>query len=128
MSIIEDDLKMQTKFGMNKEKLTKDQLSFRMDLLNEEFYETNDAFESNRPEEFVDGLIDIIVIAVGTLSLSGVDVQKAWDEVHRANMAKERGVKKGREQSGGFDLIKPEGWVGPSHKDNLGDLDEILAP
>lgn len=128
MSIIEDDLKMQTKFGMNKEKLTKDQLCFRMDLLNEEFYETNDAFESNRPEEFVDGLIDIIVIAVGTLSLSGVDVQKAWDEVHRANMAKERGVKKGREQSGGFDLIKPEGWVGPSHKDNLGDLDEILAP
>jgi hypothetical protein len=42
-------------------------------------------------------------------------------------MSKVRGIKPGREQSGGFDVIKPEGWKGPNHEDNHGKLREIFS-
>jgi hypothetical protein len=42
-------------------------------------------------------------------------------------MSKERGIKKGREQSGGFDVIKPEGWVAPNHGDNYGNLPTLFS-
>ena len=55
------------------------------------------------------------------------EIQKAWDEVHAANMAKKRGVKEGREQSGGWDLIKPKDWRGPKHEGNTGFISDIFA-
>ena len=74
-------------------------------------------------EEVVDGLIDLCVVAIGTLDALGVDPYKAWDEVHKANMAKEVGVKPTRPNPLGLpDLVKPEDWVGPSHKGNHGSL------
>lgn len=123
---IEDNVEFQTKYEFDKEPLTYEKLKFRMDLLKEEFGETSDAFKDSDAEEWVDGHIDLIVIALGNLHLAGVDIKKAWREVFRANMSKVRGVKPGREQSGGFDVIKPEGWVAPSHQDNHGKLDDIL--
>lgn len=122
-----DNVVFQKKYGFDSEPLTSDKLKFRMDLLKEEFAETMDAFRDSDAEEWVDGHIDLLVIALGNLHLAGVDINKAWAEVYRANMSKIRGVKPGREQSGGFDVIKPEGWVAPSHKDNHGKLDEIFS-
>lgn len=124
--MIEDNKKFQKKFGFDEKPLTKEQLRFRMELLREEFDETWTAFLNKDSEEIVDGHVDLLVIALGNLYLFGVDVEKAWKEVYRANMSKVRGVKPGREQSGGFDVMKPEGWVAPSHKDNHGKLDEIF--
>lgn len=124
--MIKDNEKFQKKFGFDDKPLTLDQLIFRMKLLDEEFMETTEAFHHKNAEEWVDGHIDIIVIALGNLYLAGVDVEKAWKEVFHANMSKERGVKPGREQSGGFDVMKPKGWKAPSHKDNHGVLDEIF--
>lgn len=98
-----------------------------MSLLREEFEETWTAHLNGDAEEIVDGHIDLLVIAIGNLYLAGVDVEKAWDEVFRANMSKVRGVKPGRESSGGFDVYKPEGWKAPSHKDNHGVLDELFS-
>jgi predicted HAD superfamily Cof-like phosphohydrolase len=99
-------------------------LRFRLDFLHEELGETEKAAKSGIPidaEEVVDGLIDLCVVAIGTLDALGVDAHKAWDEVHKANMTKEVGVKESRPNPLGLpDLIKPEGWVGPSHKDNHG--------
>lgn len=101
-------------------------LRFRLDFLHEELGETEKAAKSGIPgpidgEEVVDGLIDLCVVAIGTLDALGVDVYKAWDEVHKANMTKEVGVKESRPNPLGLpDLVKPEGWVGPSHKDNHG--------
>ena len=126
MSIIEDDLKMQAKYGFNKITLDKDKYNFRMDLLTEEFNELMEANATKNPEEIVDALIDLIVIAVGTLSLTKVDVQKAWSEVFKANMNKTVGIKPGREQSEGFDLTKNPSWTPPSHKNNHGDLHLIF--
>jgi predicted HAD superfamily Cof-like phosphohydrolase len=72
-------------------------------------------------EEIVDGLIDLCVVAIGTLDLFEVDAHKAWDEVLKANMSKKVGVKESRPNPLGLpDLIKPEGWVGPDHTGNTG--------
>ena len=124
---------MQTKFGtrdavekMDKEKL-RTFLKFRLDFLNEELTETKNALENADPEEIVDGLIDLCVVAIGTLDAYGVDAYDAWDEVLDANMTKEPGVKEGRPNPLGLpDLIKPEGWTAPSHEGNHGILPETL--
>lgn len=125
--MIEDNKAFQEKFGFDKVPFDEEKMLFRNDLLSEEYFEIQKAIDEKNPEEWVDGHVDIIVIALGNLQLAGVDPQKAWDQVVKANMSKERGVKPGREQSGGFDVIKPEGWVGPDHSDNHGVLDELFA-
>lgn len=125
--MINDNEAFQKKFGFDKKPLTKKQLDFRMTLLTEEYIETMNAYDRGDAEEWVDGHIDLLVIALGNLYLAGVDIEKAWKEVFRANMSKVRGVKEGRENSGGFDIFKPEGWIPPSHKDNHGKLEEIFT-
>lgn len=98
-------------------------LCFRANFIREELDELSAACEQHDAEEVVDALIDICVVAIGTLDLFGVDAQKAWDEVHRANMSKEVGIKVGRPNPLGLpDLTKPEGWVGPDHSGNHGVL------
>lgn len=125
--MINDIKEFVDKFDFNAEEMTLDKLKFRLSLLTEEYNETIHAFENNDAEELVDGLIDLIVIAIGTLELAGVDVDKAWKEVMRANLSKVRGVKPGRESSGGFDVIKPEGWTAPNHSDNHGILANLFS-
>ena len=54
-------------------------------------------------------------------------VQKAWEEVHTANMMKERGIKESRPNPLGLpDLIKPQDWVGPNHDENTGNISDAL--
>ena len=102
-------------------------LKLRMRMLNEEFAETMDAYLQGDPEELVDGLIDLVVIAIGTLDIAGVDPFAAWDLVHDANMAKEVGVKPGRPNKLGLpDLVKPLDWKAPCHELNHGKLPDIL--
>ena len=102
-------------------------LRFRLSMCKEELDETLDAIDKNDPEEIVDGLIDLCVFAIGTLDVFGVDANKAWDSIYEANMAKSPGVKEGRPNPFGLpDLIKPEGWQGPSHEDNHGDLNNCF--
>lgn len=104
----------------------KDFLAFRLDFLEEELTETVKAFAQNDPEEIVDGLIDLCVVAIGTLDAFGVDPYKAWDEVLEANMAKEVGIKESRPNPLGVpDLIKPNDWKAPSHKGNHGKFNNI---
>ena len=75
----------------------------------------------------VDALIDLCVVAIGTLDAYGVDANMAWDEVLDANLNKEVGVKESRPNPLGLpDLIKPMGWVGPDHTGNHGALTEIF--
>jgi predicted HAD superfamily Cof-like phosphohydrolase len=89
--------------------------------LQEELDEMKNASKNNDAEEIVDALIDLCVVAIGTLDAYGVNAYKAWDEVHAANMTKEVGVKASRPNPLGLpDLIKPEGWKAPSHQGNHG--------
>lgn len=96
-------------------------LVFRKKFLDEEMRELGDAIAAGDPEETVDALVDLVVVAIGTLDIFDVDAHRAWDAVHEANMSKERGVKASRPNPHGFpDLVKPPGWVAPSHVGNHG--------
>ena len=98
-------------------------MQFRLGMMQEELDETKNAFDKKDAEEMVDGIIDLCVFAIGTLEVFGVDANKAWDEVYRANMAKEVGIKEGRPNPLGLpDLVKPEGWEGPNHEGNHGNI------
>lgn len=144
---------MHNKFGVkewfdankgNKE-LMANYLTFRLNMCLEELLETAEAADlelainedgkfafmgdvtKTDPEEIVDGLIDLCVFAIGTLDVFGVDANKAWDAVYQANIVKNVGVKPGRPNPFGLpDLIKPEGWVAPSHDGNHGQLEFAL--
>ncbi len=99
-------------------------LEFRINFLQEELDELRTAKTS---EDVVDALIDLCVVAIGTLDGFKVDSHKAWDEVLQANMNKAPGVKPSRPNPLGLpDLIKPIGWQAPSHKGNHGLINKIF--
>ena len=129
---VKDIVEMHSKYGVhewiknNPDKLEQ-LLHFRVAFLKEEFDETFKATGEKDAEEIVDGLIDLCVVAIGTLDAFGIDANKAWNEVHKANMSKEVGVKESRPNPLGLpDLIKPEGWKAPSHTGNHGKFNNIL--
>lgn len=102
-------------------------LDFRFLFLREEMNELGDAIEKRDADGVVDALVDLCVVAIGTMDLYGVEPALAWERIHTANMSKRVGIKASRPNPLGLpDLIKPEGWQGPSHVDNLGDLQEVL--
>lgn len=119
-----DIAQMHEKYGVNEkvkdfdsEKL-KEFARFRVNFLEEEFNELKTARSA---EDVVDALIDLCVVAIGTLDSFGVDTAKAWNRVHNANMKKEVGIKESRPNPLGLpDLVKPKGWRAPSHKNNIG--------
>ena len=101
-------------------------LEFRLRFLDEELNETKSAALLRDPEEIVDGLIDLCVVAIGTMDAFGIDAYKAWDAVHKANMAKEVGINTSRKNDFNLpDLVKPEEWENPSHEGNHGTLTDM---
>lgn len=128
---VADIAEMHAKYGVNTKVRTFDAeklksfLEFRVKFLEEELNELKDNMEN--PEEIVDALIDLCVVAIGTLDAFDIDSYKAWNEVHRANMNKEVGVKASRPNPLGLpDLVKPEGWQAPSHDGNHGLLTKMI--
>jgi hypothetical protein len=127
---IADIASMHNKYGVkeavsnfDKEKLQKF-LEFRVKFLQEELDELKTA---KNADDVVDALIDLCVVAIGTLDAFNVNSMNAWNRVHEANMNKEVGVKESRPNPLGLpDLIKPEGWEAPVHFDNVGLLDLIF--
>lgn len=99
-------------------------LQFRANFIQEELEELFVAINKHESDEVVDALIDIIVIALGTLDAFNVDIKKAWKRVHHANMQKEIGINDTRPNPSGLpDLVKPKDWQAPQHFDNIGKLD-----
>ena len=104
--------------------LLKELLKFRINFLKEELTELETA---ENAEDVVDALVDLCVVAIGTLDCFNVDADEAWCRVLDANMKKVPGVKESRPNPLGLpDLIKPEGWVAPNHGGNHGRLTEIF--
>ena len=97
------------------ETMTRDRLiKFRLEFLKEELAEYEKAVLEGDAVGQIDALVDLEYVLLGNAYLSGFDsYDKHFDAVHNANMRKEKGLKPGREASGGFDAIKPEGWIGP---------------
>lgn len=57
-----------------------------------------------------DALVDLTYVALGTAVMMGLPWQELWDDVHRANMEKVRGI---GIRGNLVDCIKPQGWQGP---------------
>lgn len=127
---VKDIEEMHTHYGINKavRKMTGEQLKsfleFRVKFLEEELNELKVAMANENKldsVEIVDALIDLCVVAIGTLDAFDVNAYRAWDAVHSANMQKIPGIKPSRPNPHGLpDLIKPEGWVAPDHSGNVG--------
>lgn len=141
---VDDIHLMHTKFGVRKvvsgldrEKLMKF-LEFRLNFLQEELNEAKAAYDTlmalqtyegearaesvvQAADDIVDSMIDLCVVAIGTLDAVSVDSYEAWNRVLKANLAKEPGIKPERPNPLGLpDLIKPAGWTAPTHTDNVG--------
>ena len=128
LNLIQDIKDMHKQFGVKSKVASlppeqlREFLNFRFRMLEEELiHEGKKAVAEGNPEEVVDSLIDLVVVALGTLDAFEVDAQTAWDEVLRANLCKKPGVKESRPNPFGLpDLIKPKGWKAPDHAGNYG--------
>jgi len=80
----------------------------RISLIEEEIGETLQALSEDNLVEIADGIIDSIVVLLGTAISYGIDVRPIWDEIHRSNMAKVGGPV--REDG---KRLKPGGWTPP---------------
>lgn len=129
---VADIAEMHLKFGVreavgqfDKEKL-RAFLNFRINFLQEELDELKTA---KNADDVVDALVDLCVVAIGTLDVMQLNSYAAWDAVHEANMSKEVGVKASRPNPLGLpDLIKPDGWEAPTHFENVGILASLFEP
>lgn len=122
--LIKDIAALHERFGVDKVVAAMDNMllsrfmEHRIKFLLEELGELE---ESTVPENITDALIDLIVVALGTLQAFQIDIGKAWDQVHEKNMQKVPGANPQRPNPYGLpDLCKPEGWTPPSHADNVG--------
>lgn len=142
MNWVADMQAMHQKFGVNpvvrefdKEK-ARAFLEFRIRFLQEELDEMQkalDEFDSGTinalkaADDTVDALVDLCVVAIGTLDAYDINSYTAWNRVWEKNMEKEVGVKASRPNPLGLpDLIKPEGWTAPTHADNIGLLTKVF--
>lgn len=142
MNWVADMQAMHQKFGVNPvvrefdEQKARAFLEFRIRFLQEELDEMKKAMEeydagtvdgSKAADDTVDALIDLCVVAIGTLDAYDVNPYAAWNRVWEKNMEKEVGIKASRPNPLGLpDLIKPEGWTAPTHSDNVGTLQKVF--
>jgi len=104
--------------------LSKFRVSFMIEELNEYRQElSSDLSITQSLEGTLDALVDLVYVTLGTAHLHGFNFREAWRRVHDANMRKVRAslAKVGPRGNYEFDVIKPEGWVPPSHTDLVRD-------
>lgn len=132
---LEDVRAFQQKFGQlchaTPGHLTKRKLKERVEFLLEELREFADAAgliilgadgsaelsvelnEFDHDQELplqADALVDLVYVAKGTAVMLGLPWGELWDDVQRANLAKERGV---GPRGHLVDCVKPPGWEPP---------------
>ncbi len=68
------------------------------------------------PEKALDGLVDLVYVALGTAFLHRFPYNEGWDKVQQANMAKEKATGADDDRSTRkhkADIVKPAGWLPP---------------
>lgn len=102
--------------GRPPEVLDHDTFLFRYQFLAEELHELLEAHRDRDLARVADSLADLVYVALGTAHLCGLPFDEVFEEVQRANMAKERatGPRDPRSRRGSaLDVVKPEGWRPP---------------
>ena len=84
-------------------------------LICEEASEFIKASNHKNIPEVADALIDLIYVCIQAGIEWGIPLDRCWDEVQRANMAKKGGPVRGDGK-----ILKPEGWTPP-------DIDGIIC-
>ena len=119
---MEDIRDFHRKFGLHyaggPRQLTLHLAEFRTKFMQEELDEYGIATAKRDLEGQLDALVDLVYVAMGTAYQQGFDFDEAWRRVHAANMQKVRAERPADSKRGsGFDVVKPSGWVAPSHAD-----------
>ncbi len=86
----------------------------RIRLMNEELKETVDAIHTNDLVSLADGLADLLYVVFGTAISYGIPIDKVFEIVHNANMAKIDPVTNKPIKDEHGKVIKPEGWKSPN--------------
>ena len=63
-------------------------MKLRLDLIKEELNELEDAMKTKNLKEIADALTDILYVTYGAGYAYGIDLDKCFQEVQRANMSK----------------------------------------
>lgn len=107
--------------------LLKKYLKFRLDFIKEELNETFDAYTDKNDVEVLDGLIDIIVVTLGTLDAFKCNTPEAWKNIHNSNMSKTPGINLTRPNNFSLpDMVKGKNFKKPELKNYTGLLKNIL--
>jgi predicted HAD superfamily Cof-like phosphohydrolase len=106
--------------------LNAEAFAYRYKFLREELGEFVEAHAKRDMETAFDSLLDLVYVALGTALMMGFTPERwqaGWDEVQRANMAKERARRDGGNSKRGtrLDVVKPAGWLAPDHSRTAGD-------
>lgn len=86
-------------------------VKLRKSLLKEEAKETDRALSRRDLVKVIDGICDVLYVAIGAAVTFGIDIEPFFDEVHRSNMAKLGGKKRSDGKT-----LKPPGWTPPDIK------------
>lgn len=88
-------------------------VSLYRNLINEEYWEFQDAIKASDDVEQLDACMDMIWVILGYCKMKGFDVYGAWNEVARSNLAKIdiHTLKVIKNEAG--KVMKPEGWKPP---------------
>ena len=95
-----------------------DQTQLYMNLIEEEFNETLNAFIEDDLVEVADGLADMVWVIMGMCNSVGIDFDKIWKEVKSSNMSKFVDGKFIKNHAG--KIMKPKTYFKPDIKKALG--------
>ena len=146
---IEDIQRFHERFGLEynglPRALPKDLSDFRVAFMREEIdeYEAHSIVArryqlagdhkgyTDHLESQLDALVDEVYVVLGTAYLHGFNFRSAWNRVHAANMRKIRkladdGTATDSGRAPTYDVVKPPGWVAPSHID-LVEVNDLSA-
>jgi predicted HAD superfamily Cof-like phosphohydrolase len=83
-------------------------------LIDEEYYEFQDAYEDLDDAEQLDACFDMIWVIVGYMKSRGWDCDAAWDEGAKSNLSKIDTATGNVIRRPDGKILKPEGWQPPN--------------
>lgn len=106
--------------GQTTQGWNEDQFMLYLELIREESAELFKAAETNNRTEIFDGLLDLIVVAIGAGLSAGFPMADGWKEVMRSNMDKIDPVTGFVLRRADGKILKSKDWQPPKLADLLG--------